>query len=390
MSKFLAFDWGVSPTFGWGVYGLNLMLYWPMVANSATACAGQVDMNGMKTLNPLHFQALAESFLASLRLKAQREAQPNRDFHVDGIALHGLGNQLSGPPAGQRILGRRTCALAFMENTDLPDAVSNCAPYDMLIVGSTWNEKLARERGVANVATVLQGIDPAIFHPGPRAGFMEGKFVIFSGGKLEHRKGQDLVLKAFWAFAQRRPDAVLVTAWHSPWPELAKTFEYYPDAIPVSLDPQGKVSAPLWAANYGIPADRVIDLGAVPNHQLATILREVDVGLFPSRCEGGTNLVAMECMACGVPTIVSGNTGHLDLVDTGAPLMLVSQTPVEARYCGTQDWGESDVDEMVEMLDHLYNDRSEAEYRGNLAAKAMSSWDWRHQIGTLSDVLGRI
>ena len=29
---------------------------------------------------------------------------------------------------------------------------------------------------------------------------------------------------------------------------------------------------------------------------------------FSNRAEGGTNLVAMECMAAGVPTIVSNNT----------------------------------------------------------------------------------
>jgi hypothetical protein len=39
--------------------------------------------------------------------------------------------------------------------------------------------------------------------------------VVFSGGKLEHRKGQDLVIRAFVRFVQRHPDAVLVTAWGS-------------------------------------------------------------------------------------------------------------------------------------------------------------------------------
>ncbi len=387
MTAALKFDWGVSPTFGWGVYGLNLMLYWPQVAGSPAACAGQIDMDGMKTLSPIHYQALAESLLASHRLRARRDMRPNQNHRVDGIALHSLGNQLSGPPPDQQILGDRTCAVAFVENTDLPDPATKCASYDLCIVGSTWNERLLRERGLTKVATVQQGIDPAIFHPAPRAGFLDGKFAIFSGGKLEHRKGQDLVLKAFQIFSQRRRDAILVTAWHSPWPQLAQTFAFYPDAKPIPLDRNGKVSVPQWAMSYGIQPDRIIDLGAVPNHQLPIVLREVDVGLFPSRCEGGTNLVAMECMACGIPSILSHNTGHLDLVATGAPLVLLGQSPVESRYCGTQDWGESNVEEMVEMLDYIYNDRSEATHRGGLAAEAMRSWTWRNQISTLHKTL---
>jgi hypothetical protein len=41
------------------------------------------------------------------------------------------------------------------------------------------------------------------------------------------------------------------------------------------------------------------------------ILREIDVAVVPNRFEGGTNLVAMECMACGMPVILSANTGYL-------------------------------------------------------------------------------
>ena len=40
-----------------------------------------------------------------------------------------------------------------------------------------------------------------------------------------------------------------------------------------------------------------------------------DTALFPNRCESGTNLVAMEAMAAGIPVILSNNSGHLDLID---------------------------------------------------------------------------
>ena len=45
--------------------------------------------------------------------------------------------------------------------------------------------------------------------------------VIFSGGKLELRKGQDLVVAAFKIFHARHPDALLISSWQNGWPESA-------------------------------------------------------------------------------------------------------------------------------------------------------------------------
>jgi glycosyltransferase involved in cell wall biosynthesis len=53
---------------------------------------------------------------------------------------------------------------------------------------------------------------------------------------------------------------------------------------------------------------------------MPSVLQEMNVAVFPNRAEGGTNLVAMECMACGLPVILSGNTGHLDLIENGQRL----------------------------------------------------------------------
>ena len=142
------------------------------------------------------------------------------------------------------------------------------------------------------------------FHPAPKQGLFADRFVVFSGGKLERRKGQDLVVLAFRVFAQRHPEALLVTAWSSPWSQVARTLEKNAAVKPVSYRPDGQVGVLTWVQANGIPRRQVVDLGPVPNAEMARILREVDVALFPNRAEGGTNLVAMECMACGLPTIL--------------------------------------------------------------------------------------
>ena len=72
-----------------------------------------------------------------------------------------------------------------------------------------------RAHGLDHVATVLQGIDPRLFRPSSRIGLLPGRFTIFSGGKLEYRMGQDIVVAAFRKFRERRPDALLAVAWQN-------------------------------------------------------------------------------------------------------------------------------------------------------------------------------
>jgi glycosyltransferase involved in cell wall biosynthesis len=90
----------------------------------------------------------------------------------------------------------------------------------------------------------------------------------------------------------------------------------------------------------------------------------------------------MECLACGIPTILSQNTGHLDLIDPSHCYPLIHQKPVanNQQHRGTQGWGESDIDEIVETLEQIYLDRANAKQRGTIAAKFMQQWAWEKQI----------
>jgi glycosyltransferase involved in cell wall biosynthesis len=123
---------------------------------------------------------------------------------------------------------------------------------------------------------------------------------------------------------------------------------------------------------------------------MGQIIREADVALFPNRCEGGTNLVAMECMAAGIPTIVSANTGHLDLTETGGCFALRAQRAVRAptRYfTGIDGWGESDVDEIVALLERLYADRDLAGQRATIGASALARLTWQSQVSALLEAI---
>jgi glycosyltransferase involved in cell wall biosynthesis len=121
----------------------------------------------------------------------------------------------------------------------------------------------------------------------------------------------------------------------------------------------------------------------VPNPLLPPVLRAMDVAVFPNRCEGGTNLVAMECMACGVPAILADNTGQRDLVAPGACLPLATQGPVPGR----PGWGESEVGEIVEALETAWRDRMRARAIGRAGAERLARLSWRAQAAELKRAL---
>ncbi len=387
--------WGVSSYFGWGVYGLNLARCWvgdPDIEPIAALPVREADL----VVDPLVRSALRPFLDRSAAFQAQLARHAGQSLQAGAAVLHALGNDLAAGPGahGVRLTGRPTIGVAFFETALLsPEAVGRARAFDRIAAGSSWNARVLEAHGLGNVSVVLQGVDLALFHPAPRRGLFPDRFLVFSGGKLELRKGQDLVLLGFRRFAERHPEALLVTAWHSPWPGLARTIDARGLATPVVLGADGKPDVRAWAEANGIPAGQVLDLGAVPNALLPSILRECDVALFPNRCEGGTNLVAMECMACGVPTILSANTGHLDLVDDTACFPLREQRPmagVGAGFADVPGWGESDIEEIVERLERVYGDRAEAHRRGERAAERMSRFGWERTADAMKTLIREV
>jgi glycosyltransferase involved in cell wall biosynthesis len=132
---------------------------------------------------------------------------------------------------------------------------------------------------------------------------------VFTGGKIEFRKGQDLVIRAFREFAARHDDAVLVAAWHSPWAGSGAGYGHNLEHA-LGQDEKGTLQIRRWAIENGIKPHQFIELPLTANSLMAAVLREMDCAIQVSRCEACTNLPAKEAMACGVPVIVPNNTGN--------------------------------------------------------------------------------
>jgi tetratricopeptide (TPR) repeat protein len=108
------------------------------------------------------------------------------------------------------------------------------------------------------------------------------------------------------------------------------------------------------------------------------IYAESDIGIFPNRCEGGNNMVMSEYMASGRTVIASDRTGHADVITPENAFCLTEYKPVIAYIDGhpTGIWPEASVAELVDLLESAYQNRTELQQKGVLAARDMKRLTW--------------
>jgi glycosyltransferase involved in cell wall biosynthesis len=368
------FSFAVSDRFGWGLYGYNLVMEAHLQKLFLPLPRAGIEFS--LPLDPFSHRVFDE-------LQALWKTSP--PVAEGDTMLVSLGNeQVARQPLSPKV---KQVGLTFFEHNPLPEAeIRGLREFELVIAGSTWNLEKLRAYGVDRSKMIIQGVNSDLFRPMPKRAMKE-RFVVFSGGKLEFRKGQDLVVAAFARFAKKHRDAVLVAAWSSPWStQLAPTINLSAAAQPLREGATFAASLANWVGDNGIAADQFIDLGSVPNRFMPEVLREVDVAVFPNRCEGGTNLVAMEALASGLICILSKNTGHLDLIRADNCLPLATQRPV-APVAGipTREWGESDVEEIVAHLEKAYS--APGCVKPETARASVAGYSWARAIKTLYDTV---
>ena len=313
-------------------------------------------------------------------------------MELDFPVLHALRNGFEPALERQIAHGSRNIGVIFFEDTDISEsALARAREYDLIVTGSTWNKEILEAHGLTHVVNVFQGIDADLFCPGTdgygSSDPYPGRFVVFSGGKLEYRKAQDVVIAAFRQFRERRPEALLIFAWGNQWPAIMPMVAHsqFVKGAP-EIDVHGTVMTGPWLQENGLPPDSFIDLGMPANRTMPAILRSADVALFPNRCEPGTNLVAMEAMAAGVPSIIAANTGQLDIAAPEHCYPLAGLGPVQPYepYSGTEGWAEPSVNEAAALLEQVFKDRAGAERRGRAGAAFMAAnYSWPEQVTKL-------
>lgn len=377
----------VGGAYGWGVCGKHLAFEMSGLTQ-VNLVSDALDIN--KNTESSHFENLSALYQPVEKLGAFH--QSNGRYAFDRPVLQTIqGNNLK--PWLIEAKAPRIVGYTFFEDTALEERdVSEALEYfDWIVAGSSWCEKVLRHHRITRTSTILQGVDSKRFHPGyAHKDRYKDKFVIFSGGKIEFRKGQDLVIRAFKVLQDKYDDVLLVNCWYNRWDTSVYSMSMSPHiTFEMPAGDYFKAVNHLLSVN-GIDLEKVITLPPIDNAKIAQVYRDSDCGLFPNRCEGGTNLVMMEYMACGKPVIASDNTGHSDVLSDNHAVLLKDQRVMnlqdpEGRLLTT--WYEPNLDEIVHHLEWAYENRDKLKTIGSNAGTDMKEMTWKRAATQFLELL---
>ena len=384
-------DWPLTPHTGWGNYGIQLAQALLEQGHYLPRLLAQNDRSQHCDLHWLDaLQYLEDQSRPLMQQLAAAEGAGRLPVLTNApLGFSPLGNHVPSP----RFRAARHVGVTFFECSRFSARdVETLRNFDLVVSGSRWNQALLQRQGVHRSRLVHQGVDTALFNPEPVPRLLKRSLVIFSGGKLENRKGQDIVIAAFRQLLRHYPDALLIAAWGNVGHVGLKTIAASPHVQGAPERGRADAISP-WLAANGVPPANVFLLPCLVNRQLPHLIKQADVAVFASRCEGGTNLMAMETLACGVPTLISANTGHLDLLAMGFGHAL----PIGQRGVGRVApsalngyggdplglWGETEPDELLQWWLRIAADRESWRRLGRDHAAAVRSLSWRESMRRL-------
>ena len=163
---------------------------------------------------------------------------------------------------------------------------------DYLFSPSTYvtNSFLARGFSPSQILPNIYPIDLHCFTPPVQPRPKTRPLRVICTGSLNLRKGIPYLLEAFVTVLRHEPQAQLLLSG-----EVTESLR------------------PIFAKYQHLPIDWAPNL---PHPQLAGRLRSADIFVLPS-LEDGFGLTVAEAMACGLPVVVTPNTGSADLVNEG-------------------------------------------------------------------------
>jgi len=372
-------------SFGWGVCGKYLVKEISDIADAKyiTEDFGVEDIGDEYEFHFLKSKLLNDAEAQVINSDVNRQ--------VDGPILQAIANQSLVPWGPEVNASFKAGYTFFEENILLQDYIQNGRDnFDIVITGSKWCEEVLRNHGLDSVETVIQGVDQQIFNTyHSEKEIFKDNFVIFSGGKFEIRKGQDIVIKAYKVLQDRHKDVMLVNAWFNMWGDSMNTMAVSPH---IKYEVKSKDYATAMHGilhDNGLDTERIVTLSPRPNAMMAKIYKNTDIGLFTNRCEGGTNLVLMEYMACGKPVIASYNSGHRDVINNDNAIMINNMKSIDISRNGTKIavWDDPDLDETISQLEWAYQHRDKLDSYGTQAGNDMKEHTWKKSAEQFVEIL---
>lgn len=298
----------------------------------------------------------------------------------------------------KKVLENKNCLksinLVFWETSKVPNIwqeIYNKKIYDELIVCCEWNRQVFSED--TKLKTHL--IYPHVYDYYESDKYTKNdKFTIFSMSQWQHRKGFDILLRAYYQefFNQEDVELYIKTYRAETSRGSEETFE---KNIIINQIKEYKESC----RSYGqLPACKVnLQTGFCTKEEIKKLYQKSDIFCLPTRGEGFGLTIAQSVLS-GIPCIVPDLGGHIDFLDKENNYFIKSSyeppynMPFHAYSCTDMKYVESSLSSTREQLRIAYNDwKSDKLKEKSLKAKTYTKHflDEEKIFNSLENLLGK-
>jgi|688.fasta_scaffold33682_9 glycosyltransferase involved in cell wall biosynthesis len=236
---------------------------------------------------------------------------------------------------------------------------------DSIFSASSWGKTVLQNNGVTKPIYVAPlGVDMSIFNiPENKILIEHDKYRFFHIGKWEHRKSQDILLKAFDSAFDINDNVELYLLPFNPFLNEAENNYWFNLVENCKLKDKIKIFGRLQT-----------------QYQVAEFINLCDCGVFVSRAEGWNNEI-LESMALNKPAIVTNYSAHTEYCTNDNSYLIDIDDTEPANdgkwFNGFGKWakiGDKQIEQIIHYMKYVYSNRIDSNPNGVLTAKKYS-WD---------------
>lgn len=259
----------------------------------------------------------------------------------------------------------------FETNVLTTRAKHHISNVDNLFVASKWAKEVVLSNQILSdeqIHVVPLGVDTNIFkyHQVNNT----NKCIFLNIGKIEKRKGHDVLIQAFNKAFENSDNVELWMMWDNPFLKEEQKLEW------INLYKNSKLGNKI----RFIPRVQ-------SNKEVARIINMSDVGVFPFRAEAW-NLEIIEFLACNKQIIATNYSGPTEFL-TNKNANLLSVKSMESAidniwFHGSGTWAEIDIDELVDHMRTLHKRKQENGFIiNNEGIKTAKEFTWVNTAKTI-------
>jgi glycosyltransferase involved in cell wall biosynthesis len=232
---------------------------------------------------------------------------------------------------------------------------------DVILVASNWAKEIVESQIETKCEVVPLGVDTDIFYPNPQH---TNSCVFLNIGKMEYRKGHDIILKACKRVFKGKNDCMLWMVSNNPFVDCSSFEKEYRQTLGSNVAFLPKVSN---------------------QNEIAAIINRSNYGIYPFRSEGW-GLPIMESLACGLPVAATNYSAPTEYLTEDNSYM-INHRDMEPAFDGTffdgsiGRWAKLDEkyeDDLVDIMEHMYSEWKNGDHIVNLKGietSLMYTWE---------------